>query len=102
MTTWFVSRHAGALQWMRQYGPAFDRHVPHLDLAQVRRGDTVIGTLPVNLAAQVCVRGASYLHLSLAVPAELRGRELGMDELRDLGATLQPFVVCPRKAKPPP
>ena len=41
MTTWFVSRHPGALQWMQQCGPAFDCHVPHLDTAQVQRGDTV-------------------------------------------------------------
>ena len=73
MTTWFVSRHPGALQWMQQCGPAFDCHVPHLDTAQVQRGDTVIGTLPVNLAAQVCARGAAYWHLALEMPAQQRG-----------------------------
>ncbi|MBS7350896.1 MAG: hypothetical protein KIG95_12230, partial [Comamonas sp.] len=31
MTTWFISRHPGTLQWMQQCGPQFDRHVPHLD-----------------------------------------------------------------------
>ena len=102
MTTWFVSRHPGALQWMQQRGPAFDRHVHHLAPAMVQGGDTVIGTLPVHLAAQVCARGATYLHLALATPPEARGRELSAQELLSLGATLQPFNIHPVKAKPAP
>ena len=100
MTTWFVSRHPGALQWMQQCGPAFDCHVPHLDPAQVRHGDTVIGTLPVHLAAQVCARNASYWHLVLQLPETARGRELSLQELSVSGATLQQFDVFPRKTKP--
>ena len=100
MTTWFVSRHPGALHWIQQHGPAFDRHVPHLDPAQVQPGDTVIGSLPVNLAAQVCERGASYWHLSLQLPAEARGRELGVQELLALGATLQRFDIHPHTTQP--
>ena len=99
MTTWFVSRHPGALQWMRQHGPAFDFHVPHLDPADVQRGDTVIGTLPVHLAAQVCARGAAYLHLVLAAPQEARGRELSAQELQDMGATLQRFTILSHKIR---
>ena len=102
MTTWFVSRHPGALQWMQQCGPAFDCHVPHLDPVQVERGDTVIGTLPVNLAAQVCTRGAAYWHLTLQMPAQQRGQELSALELQALGATLQQFHVQPNKVKPAP
>lgn len=102
MTTWFVSRHPGALQWMQQHGPAFDRHVPHLDPALVQPGDSVIGTLPVNLAAQVCARGAAYWHLALEMPAEARGCELSAQALQALGATLQQFNVQPQKAQPTP
>lgn len=87
---------------MQQCGPAFDSHVQHLDPAQVRHGDTVIGTLPVHLAAQVCARGATYLHLALAMPAQQRGRELSAQELQALGATLQPFHVQPLKTRPAP
>ena len=53
MTTYFVSRHPGALQWMQAHGPAFDRHLLHLeeaDLARLAPGDSVIGSLPVHLA----------------------------------------------------
>lgn len=82
--------------------PAFDCHVLHLDPAQVQHhGDTVIGTLPVHLAAQVCARGAAYLHLVLAAP-RARGRELSAQELLALGATLQPFHVQPLKTRPAP
>lgn len=93
MTTWFVSRHPGALQWMRQHGHAFDRHVSHLDATQVVPGDTVLGTLPVQLAAQVCARGTAYWHLTFPMPQEARGGELGAGELSKLGAALQRFVV---------
>lgn len=96
MTTWFVSRHPGALQWMQRHGPAFDRHVAHLDPGDVQGDDTVIGTLPVHLAAQVCARGAAYWHLALGLPPEVRGRELGGEELAALGATLHRFDVRPR------
>ncbi len=102
MTTYFVSRHPGALQWMQQRGPTFDQHVPHLDIAQVRPGDSVIGTLPVNLAAQVCARGAAYWHLALEMPANQRGQELSALELQALGAILQQFHVQPHKLKPAP
>lgn len=102
MTTWFVSRHPGALQWMRQHGPTFHRHVVHLNPADVQPGDTIIGTLPVHLAAQVCERGASYLHLTLELPAHARGRELSANELSVLGAALQQFHIQPLKTKPAP
>lgn len=46
MTTWFVSRHPGALQWMHRHGPSLDRHVTHLAAADVQPGDRVYGTLP--------------------------------------------------------
>jgi CRISPR-associated protein Csx16 len=47
----------------------------------------------VNLAAQVCERGARYLHLSLELTPELRGRELTVEEMRACGARLQAFRV---------
>ena len=83
MSTWFVSRHPGALQWMRAHGPAFERHVTHLeesDFQQLGSGDIVIGSLPVHLAARVCARGAQYWNLSLNMPASARGKELSADE----------------------
>lgn len=93
MTIWFVSRHPGALEWMHRCGPSYDRHVAHLDPQCIQAGDVVIGSLPVNLAAQVCERRARYLNLSLQLCAEDRGRELSAAELSACGATLEEFTV---------
>jgi len=70
-----------------------DRVVAHLDLAEVAAGDTVIGTLPVHLAAIVCARQATYVHLRLDLPTELRGVELNSAQLSTLGAALQRFDI---------
>lgn len=91
--TIFVSRHPGAVEWARRRGLAVDQWLTHLNIAQLRAGDTVIGTLPIQLVAQVCDRGARYLHLSLTLPAEWRGRELTADELARADAKLEAFVV---------
>ncbi len=95
MTTYFVSRHPGAIEWARAEALKIDHFVPHLDLTLVQGGDTVIGSLPVNLAAQVCAAGAAYWHLCLELPAELRGSELSADVLRQIGATIAPFDIQP-------
>jgi CRISPR-associated protein Csx16 len=93
MTTYFVSRHPGAVSWAREEGIAVDRQVDHLDIDLIRPGDTVIGSLPVNLAAEVCVRGARYLHLSVKLPSGLRGAELSAEQLRECGARLEEFSI---------
>lgn len=102
MTIWFVSRHPGAIEWACDQGLKVDRWQPHLDVAEVMAGDIVIGSLPANLAACVCARGAIYMHLTLALPAHLRGCELTAQQLRELGARLtqlQVDVVSPESGK---
>lgn len=93
MTRWLVTRHPGALAWAAACGMPFDRHVEHLDPAIIKPGDTVMGTLPVNLAAEVCARGARYLHLTLPVAQDMRGRELSQKELAQLGARLEEYRI---------
>lgn len=93
MSTWFVTRHPGAIEWAERQGLHVDHQITHLDVGEVGAGDTVIGILPVNLAAQVCERGARYLALSIDVPVEARGRELSADELEAFGARLEEFSV---------
>lgn len=92
-TTWFITRHPGAREWARQEGVAIDRLVTHLDPEDVQPGDTVLGTLPVNLAAEICARGARYFHLSLELPADWRGRELSAADMRRFGAKLEEYRV---------
>ena len=106
MTTWFVSRHPGALHWMQTHGPAFDRHVAHLDLdlglclgpcLGLRLG--ILGrrwsdaSCRMNLAAEVCARGARYFNLSLQLSASDRGQELSADDLQRRQAQLQEFHI---------
>ncbi|MFN6961652.1 MAG: CRISPR-associated protein Csx16 [Rhodocyclaceae bacterium] len=93
MTTWFVSRHPGAIEWAARQGLVVDRQVAHLDIKEVQAGDTVIGILPVHLAAEVCARGARFLNLSLDVPPDARGQELDADALERFGARLETYVI---------
>lgn len=93
MTTWFVTRHPGAIEWAARQGLKVDRLLDHLDPADIRPGDSVIGILPVNLAAEVCARGGRFFNLSLDLPPEARGRELTAEELETYGARLEEYLV---------
>lgn len=90
--TYFITRHAGAKDWANDLG--FDVEiVEHFDVNVVQAGDKVLGTLPVHLAAKVCRRGGQYFHLVLDIPADMRGKEMTADTMRELGATLEEFII---------
>ena len=93
MTTYFISRHPGARRWIARQPLRIDAMVTHLDVATIRQGDTVIGSLPANLAAAVCQSGARYLHVSLTLPPTARGRELTADEMDGYGAHIEEYRV---------
>lgn len=93
MTTWFVTRHPGAIEWAARQGLAVDRQIAHLDTEVVQSGDIVIGILPVNLAAEVCARGGRFFNLSLDTPPEARGRELDADDLERYCARIEEYRV---------
>ncbi|UYV19470.1 CRISPR-associated protein Csx16 [Halomonas qaidamensis] len=96
MACHFVSRHPGAIEWLARQQIKVDHYHHHLDITAVAAGDRVIGTLPVQLVADVCERHAEYWHLSIEMPPALRGHELDADQLECLGAKLCPFVVHKR------
>jgi len=93
MTIWFVSRHPGAIEWVKRRSLAIDRFVSHLDLTAVRPGDLIFGNLPVELAAEVCRLGARFFALCLSVSAEQRGLDLTADDLEALQADFQEYQV---------
>ena len=83
-----VSRHAGAIEWVKRQGIVVDRQVSHYDPESAQNGDIIIGTLPVHHIARICELGAHYLHLEIHIPEQLRGKELSADMLEQLGAQL--------------
>ncbi|HWO99021.1 MAG TPA: CRISPR-associated protein Csx16 [Methylococcus sp.] len=93
MTTYLITRHPGTRQWAEEEGIMVDALLDHLDVEQIQPGDVVIGTLPVHLAAEVCVRGGRYVHLTLELPFEVRGRELTPQDMRRFGARMEEFEV---------
>ena len=94
MTTWFVGRHEGAKEWIMRQGIKIDKMVTHLGSEdRIQQGDTVVGTLPVNLAAQIHSLGAYYINLSLDIPENLRGAELTAEMMQQCHARLQRFEV---------
>ena len=97
MTVYFITRHPGAVAWAHEEGIEVTQLIDHLDVACIQPGDTVVGTLPVNLAAQVCARGGRYLHLSLELPPDMRGKELTAEDMRRLGAKVEEFLIVPAK-----
>ena len=94
MTRWFVSRHSGAVEWATRRNLSVDQFVPHLNVHDVQSGDRVYGTLPVELAAEVCRRGARFFALCVNVTEEERGRDLTADELSQLNARLREYHVA--------
>ena len=96
MTFYSITRHPGATAWAAECGLQVDRQPEHLEpdlLDALRPGDVVAGILPVNLAAEVCDRGARFLCLSLDMPPPARGRELSAEEMRLYNARLEEFRV---------
>lgn len=93
MTTWFISRHAGAIAWAKQQKLAIDRWETHIEPASVQAGDVVIGTLPVHLAAEICVRGATFYFLTLQLREEQRGQELSVADMQAADCRLACYEV---------
>ncbi|MDO4896854.1 MAG: CRISPR-associated protein Csx16 [Moraxella sp.] len=94
MTTYFITRHIGALDWAGENGVHFDVHLSHLlDFDELKSGDVIIGTLPVNIISQINELGVHYIHLSLTIPPHLRGVELTAEQLDECQATLEEFYV---------
>ncbi len=94
MTTYFVSRHSGAKEWAENEGFKIDVMLTHLDdIDSLNEGDCVLGSLPVNLVADLNKRGVRYFHLTLSLTEKQRGREISAQLMRELGARLEEYQV---------
>ncbi len=90
MKTMIVTRHAGALDWLRAHHPEFKdctvlAHARPEDL----EGNRVVGVLPVHLAT-LC---EEYWHLEMSVPPEFRGTELTVSDMELFGCEIHQYVV---------
>lgn len=100
---YIITRHGGAQQWINQqieagsyaqFSGQASQHLTHLASDVVlQHGDIVIGNLPVGMIATFNKNGVRYFHLDITIPAELRGKELELEQLIQLGATLQEYCV---------
>ena len=93
MTTWFITRHAGAKAWVEEEGFKIDKMVNHFDPTVVQKDDKVLGSLPIHLAAEVCAKGAEYYHLSLDMERGTRGQELTATQMRACNARLEAYII---------
>ena len=87
---YIVTRHKGAVEWIREHYPIFNRFVviPHITEEQVK-GSIIIGTLPVNLA----VLAKEYWHLSMMIPMEMRGKELTLEDMEEFGCQIVKYKI---------
>ncbi len=101
-----ISRHPGAEDWMYDAGyPVMDRVIPHLtddDIAGLVPRDQVIGTLPVQMIADLTARGVEYRHIDMQVPAILRGQELSSLQMQACRAKLTRFCAVEIPGSPAP
>lgn len=90
---YLVTRHSGAKEWVENKGIAIDQLLEHVDPFQLKAGDTVVGTLPVNLIEKLTHLGVRYYHIKLNLDESHRGKELTAEEMNRLGAEIEEFRV---------
>ena len=85
-----VTRHPALVEYLTELGvvPAGTEVVTHATAEQVR-GRHVFGVLPLHLAAEA----ASVTEVTLRVPAELRGVELTLEQVRQFAGPLVEYNV---------
>lgn len=93
MAVLVVTRHDGAVEWLQRRGYAGARRVVQFDPTLVGPGDVVVGTLPIQLVADLTARQIRYLHLVMELTQEVRElrSNLTADEMDRYGARLEEY-----------
>jgi putative CRISPR-associated protein (TIGR02620 family) len=99
-----VSRHTASPQWIKEKIPhkKFEEVITHLNEENkklIRKGDTVIGNLPLEEIAHLCKKGVTFINLHLNLKEEHRGKELSLEEFLQADPELQQYNL---ESKEPP
>ena len=92
MKTIIVTRHPALVEYLREVGIVEGKNVQvlsHVDSPELIRGKHVIGVLPLRLAALA----ATITEIPLELPAEMRGRELTLEQVRQFAGQPVEYVV---------
>lgn len=84
-----VSRHAGAIEWLKRQGITGEV-ISHVDDPAQIRGRIVIGNLPLHLAAEASIIGSIELP---NLRPDQRGKDLTADEMEEADARLAWYAV---------
>jgi len=93
MKTIFVSRHQGAIDWVKSQPFHIDQYTHHLCGSDIHEPVIVLGTLPIHVAAIITASGGRYLHLKIETPPEKRGQELTSQDLTRYNASFIEFNI---------
>ena len=93
MAVYFVSRHPGAIAWMKRQNIRVDAWFDHLTAESVNEGDTVIGVLPIHLVARLCQKNVKFYALTMECSRQQRGQELNDEQLNQMSCHLTRFDV---------
>ena len=92
--TWFVGRHQGSIDWIKEQSVHINHFCSHIDDSNMpKAGDTVIGTLPVHVIARINRIGVRFIHLELDLNQQTRGIELKSIIIEQSNAKLQEYMV---------
>ena len=84
-----VTRHQGLIEFLQQEGYTWDRVESHIEDTSILDDKKVLGFLTLELAA----RCASVTAPNLELPAELRGKELSVEQLREFSRGTKTYTV---------
>lgn len=100
-----ITRHLGCVEYCMEklekelgkttYIQLYELKNQQLD--QIKKGDVIIGILPIHLIMEVIKRGAEYYHIIIPNrPRRWRNKELTKEEMERCGAYVQKIegIVC--------
>ncbi|MBR1374612.1 MAG: CRISPR-associated protein Csx16 [Cardiobacteriaceae bacterium] len=93
---YFICRHQGTIDWVKsRKNIKIDVFLDHLDFreTEICAEDTVIGILPIDIAAQICEKGAKFYALKIHQELSERGQNFSADNLEKMNVSLRRFQI---------